>query len=111
MRKTCVVALSPKPTSIACIAVSLRASSPRPGVATKKSATRAARAPAGRTSANPPAPGPVSGLSITQAASAAATAASDGVPALLQDARPCSRAERMSRRDRASHETRPRADE
>jgi len=80
MRKTWVVSLSPpKPTSIACISAPRSSGRPRPGVATKKSATRGGPS-RGAISAKPPAPGPVSGLSATQPANPAATHASTALP-------------------------------
>ena len=81
MRKTCVVSLSPpKPTSIACISAPFSSGRPRPGVATKKSATRAGRRPRGARARSRPRPGPVSGLSATQPAKPAATHASTALP-------------------------------
>src|SRR5262249_3216362 len=91
IRKTCVVPVSPpNPTSTACISAPDADARPRPGVATKKSATRGVRPSAGWTSAKPPAPGPVSGLSAAQAAKAAATHASTAFPPSLRMRAPAS---------------------
>src|SRR5437588_476740 len=66
MLKTWVVSLSPpKPTSIACISASGGTGRPMPGVATKKSATRAGRPSPGSTRAQPPAPGTLGGVAMS----------------------------------------------
>ncbi len=75
---------------------------PRPGVATKKSASRGGRRSPGTTSAKPPAPGPVSGLSVTQAANPAATQASTAFPPSSSTRAPAAAVSRCPRRSRRS---------
>ena len=105
MRKICVVSLSPpKPTSIACISAPFSSGRPRPGVATKKSATRGGP-PSGRDEGEPAGARPGQRALGDPAGEAGRDAGVDGVAALLEDARSGPRGERVTGCDRALHET------
>jgi hypothetical protein len=90
MRKTWVVSLPVKRTSIASISARSCSGAPRPGTATKQSKTRVERSLARCTSMKPPAPGPVSGLSVTHEANDAAMHASTAFPPSARTRAPAS---------------------